>query len=172
MQPGCRNNPAIFSLVPDCFKIQELWIKALEMDPWQLNDIPDYLTTKKKSLWWGSKKRSFFPVVSPWLVCYSTTNGCMVWWRLLVSQLWDYWVVQWLSKNEGPKSKNKRRALAHCLASWSCDGLVYVRRREGVVEVTDSCFKIIWYKNHCLRVYFDLTRPKGQIKWVTCFTTY
>ena len=127
---------------------------------------------KKKSLWWGSKKRSFFPVVSPWLVCYSTTNGCMVWWRLLVSQLWDYWVVQWLSKKEGPKSKNKRRALAHCLASWSCDGLVYVRRREGVVEVTDSCFKIIWYKNHCLRVYFDLTRPKGQIKWVTCFTTY
>ena len=44
---------------------------------------------------------------------------------------------------KGPKSLNKRRTPAHCLASQSCDGLVHVRRREEALEVTDSCFKII-----------------------------
>ena len=42
--------------------------------------------------------------------------------------------------------------------------LVHVRRREKtnrkIMEVTDSCFKNYLMQNHCLRVYFDLTRSK------------
>ena len=45
-------------------------------------------------------------------------------------------------KNGRPRKQKQKRTLAHCLASPSCDGLVHVRRREGVVEVTDSC----WYQ--------------------------
>ena len=36
-----------FFFVPDCFKTQKLCIRALEVDPWALNDIPDYLKTQK-----------------------------------------------------------------------------------------------------------------------------
>ena len=42
-----RNNPAVFFLVSDRFKTQELCIKAFEVDPWQLNNILDYLKTQK-----------------------------------------------------------------------------------------------------------------------------
>ena len=53
------------------------------------------------------------------------------------------------------------------MTSQLCDGLVHVRRREEAVEVTVSCwyqiigFMAIRYEIHCLRVYFDLTQPKG-----------
>ena len=42
-----QKNPAAFFLVPDRFKTHKMFIKALEVDPWQLNDIPGYLRTKK-----------------------------------------------------------------------------------------------------------------------------
>ena len=47
-----------------------------------------------------------------------------------------------IKNTQRPKNKDKRRTPAHCLAPPSCDGLVHVTRREVVVEVTDSCFKI------------------------------
>ena len=76
-------------------------------------------------------------------------------------------IVGWLSgtmviKNARLKSKNKRRTFTYCLAPWSCNGLVYVRREEETVDVTDSCFLIIWYKNYHLRVSFGLTWPKSN----------
>ena len=43
------------------------------------------------------------------------------------------------SKMQGPKSTNKRITPTRCLAFQLCDGFVYVRRREHVLEVTDSC---------------------------------
>ena len=57
-------------------------------------------------------------------------------------------MIKWYDgykKRKDQKSKKKRRVNAYCLAPQSCDGLVYVKRREGVVEVIDSRFKIIWY---------------------------
>ena len=42
-------------------------------------------------------------------------------------------------KTQGPKSTNKRITPTRCLAFQLCDGFVYVRRREQVLEVTDSC---------------------------------
>ena len=42
-----RNKPAVFFLVPDCFITQEMYIKAVEVDPWQLKDVPDHLTTQE-----------------------------------------------------------------------------------------------------------------------------
>ena len=64
-------------------------------------------------------------------------------------------------KMQVTRSKNKGRTPARCLASRSCDGLVYVRRREERLEVTDTCFKIILYENHRPKVYFD--SPSGCI---------
>ena len=43
-------------------------------------------------------------------------------------------------KTQGRESENKGRITANCVASRSCDGLVYVRRRKEAMEVTDSCF--------------------------------
>ena len=40
-------NPAAFFHIRDCFKTQKMCIKALEVDPWQLGDIPDYFKTPK-----------------------------------------------------------------------------------------------------------------------------
>ena len=34
------------SWIPDHFKTQDMWIEALETDPWQLNDIPDHFKTR------------------------------------------------------------------------------------------------------------------------------
>ena len=52
--------------------------------------------------------------------------------------------IKTIKKTQGPKSKNKRRALTYCVASLSCGGLVYVRRPEKrdrkIVEVTDNLF--------------------------------
>ena len=42
-------------------------------------------------------------------------------------KLRDDRLISWYNgyqKRQGPESKNKRRTLAHCLASRSCDGLV------------------------------------------------
>ena len=44
-------------------------------------------------------------------------------------------------KHARHRKQIKRRALTYCMASQLCDGLVLVRRREEVVEVTDSGFK-------------------------------
>ena len=41
------NNSAVFFLVPDRFKTEDMCIKAFEADPWSLCDIPDYLKTQK-----------------------------------------------------------------------------------------------------------------------------
>ena len=41
-----RNNPAVFFLVPDHFKTQDMCIKALEADLWSLYDVPDHLKTQ------------------------------------------------------------------------------------------------------------------------------
>ena len=38
----CKNIGAFF-LVPDCFKTQEMYNDGVEVDPWQMNDVPDYL---------------------------------------------------------------------------------------------------------------------------------
>ena len=46
---------------------------------------------------------------------------------------------------------------------------VFLKIKKGyrkIVEVTDSCFKIIWYQNHRVRVYFDLTQPRDINKLV------
>ena len=40
-------NPAIFFLIPDRFKIQEMCIKAVEVDPWKLYYVPDHFKSQK-----------------------------------------------------------------------------------------------------------------------------
>ena len=42
-----HNNPAVFFLVTDCFITQEMCIKAVEVDPWQLKDVSDHFKTEE-----------------------------------------------------------------------------------------------------------------------------
>ena len=42
-----RKNPPGFFLVPDRFKTQEMCNDAVDVDPWQLNDVLDYLKTQR-----------------------------------------------------------------------------------------------------------------------------
>ena len=41
------NNPAVFFLVSDRFKTQDMCIKALEVDPWSAYDIPHNFKHKR-----------------------------------------------------------------------------------------------------------------------------
>ena len=41
------NNPAVFFLDSDLFKMQGMCIKALEVDPWIVYNIPDNLKTQE-----------------------------------------------------------------------------------------------------------------------------
>ena len=42
-----RDRPAALFLITDCLKTQEICIRAFEVDPWQLKDIPDHLKTQE-----------------------------------------------------------------------------------------------------------------------------
>ena len=39
--------PAAFSLIPDHFKAQQMCIKAVKVDSWQLYDVPDHFKLQK-----------------------------------------------------------------------------------------------------------------------------
>ena len=41
------NNPTVFFLVPDCFKAEGMCHDAVEVDPWQLYDVPGQLKTQE-----------------------------------------------------------------------------------------------------------------------------
>ena len=45
------NNPAVFFLVPECFKTQDMCFKTLEVDPQSLYNIPDNLKTQEQELY-------------------------------------------------------------------------------------------------------------------------
>ena len=54
MQRGNVRQLAVFFLVPERFKIQEMCIKAVEVDPWQLGDVPYHLKLQEmcdKAVW-------------------------------------------------------------------------------------------------------------------------
>ena len=40
-------NPAVFFLIPDNFKTQEMCIEGIEVDSWQLHHVPDRFETQK-----------------------------------------------------------------------------------------------------------------------------
>ena len=47
-----RIRPAALFLLPDCFKAREMYIRAVETDPWQLNDVPDNFEFQVKMMKW------------------------------------------------------------------------------------------------------------------------
>ena len=99
------NNPAVFFLVPDCFKTQEMCDEALEVDPWQLNNVPYYLKTQKmcdKAVKYDPSSLEFVP---DWFV---TQQQLDAWYD---DEYWhhDDEIVEWYNsykKMEGSKSLN------------------------------------------------------------------
>ena len=71
-------NPAAFLLVPDCFKTQEMCIKAVEVDPWQQKDVPDHFKTKNMcdDVAWGDPFSLGF--VLDWFVTQEQVNYDMI----------------------------------------------------------------------------------------------
>ena len=64
-----RINPAVFFLVPDRFKTQEMCIKALKVDTWRvLEDVPDCFKTQDMCDKIVSKCHSSLMYVPDWFV--------------------------------------------------------------------------------------------------------
>ena len=76
--------------VPDCFKTQKLCIRALEVDPWALNDIPDYLKTQKMCDEMVRYDPSSLQLVPDWFVCQQQMD---VWYD---DEYW-YWMIRLMS---------------------------------------------------------------------------
>ena len=41
------DNPAAFFLIANSFKTQEMCIKGVQVDPWQMKDVPDHFKTQE-----------------------------------------------------------------------------------------------------------------------------
>ena len=50
-EEATRVRPAVFFLIPDCFKTQEMCIRAVKVDPWQLIDVPDWFVIQQE-MWY------------------------------------------------------------------------------------------------------------------------
>ena len=46
MQPDNEKQPSSIFLVSERFKTQEMCIKSVEVDPWQLKDVPDHFKSQ------------------------------------------------------------------------------------------------------------------------------
>ena len=133
-----RENPAAFFLVPDGFKTQELCEIAIWFDPWSLYDIPDYLKTQKMC---DNVVRGDPYSLQFVQDCFVTKKQIDVWYYDDEYRNDDE-LIEWYNgyqKRKVQKTKTKRRVNAHCLASRSCDRLVYARRQKEAVEVIDTC---------------------------------
>ena len=116
------NKPAVFFLVPDRFKTQELCIKALEVDPWQLNNIPDYLKTQKMCDKVVKDYPSSLQFVPDWFV---TQQKIDVWYD---DYYWyhDDEIIGWYNgyqKRKAQKAQIKEELLPiawhlHCVMDW------------------------------------------------------
>ena len=152
----CR--PVEFFLIPDRFKAQEICIKTVEVDPWQLEHIRDHLKTQKMCY---KAVRDYLFSMQPVPDWFVTQQQIDIWYD--DDEYYnDNVMIKWYNgykKKQSPKSKNKRRTPGYCFALESCEGLVHVRRQEGVVEVTNSCFKNYLIRNHYYRAYLDPAWP-------------
>ena len=45
-EEGWLKDPLVLRFIPDCFKTQEMCIKALEAGLWELKDVPDHFKTQ------------------------------------------------------------------------------------------------------------------------------
>ena len=75
--------------------------------PWQLRHVHDWIVTQQQiDVWYDADD-------------YCNNDNEMIKW------------YKGYQKRKAQKAKKKRRALTYCLASRSCDRLVYARRRKG-----------------------------------------
>ena len=117
-----RTMPGAFHRIADRFITQELCIKAVEVEPWQLYDAPNYFKTKGMC---DKAVRDYLislQFVPDWLVTQQQIDT----WYDDDYVYNDNEMIKWYGGYK--KCKNERRASTYCLASRSCDGLVYVRR--------------------------------------------
>ena len=90
--------PRVLRHAPDYFKSKRMCERAVEDDLWQLKYVPDcFVTHQQLKIWHDSDDYCCDDKLIEWYDGYKKTNG--------------------------PKSLNKRRALAHCLASIKMLGL-------------------------------------------------
>ena len=130
---------SVLFLNPDRFKKQDMCIKALEVDPWNLYNISDNLKTQKMCDKAIKDDPSSLQFVPDWFV---TQEQIDIWYDD------NYWyhndeLIEWYEgykKRKAQKAKIKEELLPFALAPRLYHGLVYVRRRKEMVEVTDSCF--------------------------------
>ena len=103
------NNPAVFFLVPDHFKTQEMCNEALQVDPWSLYDIPDHFNTQKMCLKAVQDDPSSPQFVPDWLVAWGPVDD-----EYCPKNVWyddEYWyhdgdMIEW---NEGYQKREAQK---------------------------------------------------------------
>ena len=143
-----KEDPGILWPVPDWYKTQETCDKTVEESRGLLEYSPDQYKTQEMGDNAVEEDLCLLEYVPDWLV-----------WQEQID-LWcddnDYYdddvLIEWYEgyqKRKIKKAKIKEELLPIAWHSNHCDELVYVRRQEEAVEVTDSCFKII---KGCLKI--------------------
>ena len=138
MQEMCyevmRAIPNAFHLIPNHCKNQWMCTKAIEENSCQLYYVPDHIKTQGLSKDAFEEEPTSLPHVPNWLVRQQQIkNGMMMTMSIAMMMIMTsiammmkmiFYVVQWLSKTQVTKSRNKRRVNALCLASIKMVGLV------------------------------------------------
>ena len=136
-----------FHRFPDQFKTQEMFIKAVEVDPSFFQLVLDHFQAKEmcdKAIKEDSSSLQFIPD------CFVTREGLYMWHDDYYDDDGGHWddddEDKFFERYDGyKKCKGQKAKIKDELMPISCHPNHVMdwgmsRRREGVVEVTDSCF--------------------------------
>ena len=113
--------------IPDHFKTQKIFERAVCLVPSFLQSIPDHLKTQEICDDAVCRDLFFLQFIPDYFV---TQQQLKIWHDYNV-YYYDDKLIEWYNgykKKKGPKSLNKRRVNAYCLAPIKMVGLVYVKR--------------------------------------------
>ena len=153
------DEPEALKIVPFHLKTQEMCNKAVRIEPPSLTYIPDHFKTEKmydKAVKDDSSSLQFVPdwfISRGWVDCGMMTTvmmmvviGVMMMMMMMMIKI-NILNGTMVMKKKGSKSKNKRRALTHCLPPIKVVELVYANRRKKrdrkIVEITMGFF-CVW----------------------------
>ena len=157
-QKAVDDEPEALKFVPFHLKTQEMRNKAVHIEPPSLTYIPDHLKTEKMYYKAVKDDSSSLQFVSDWFIsrgwvdCGMMTTMMMMLVIGVMMMMMMMIKINFLNgtmvmKKKGSKSKNKRRALTHCLAPIKVEELVYTNRRKKrdrkIVEITMGFF-CVW----------------------------
>ena len=102
---------AIFFLIPDRFKTQEMCIRAVNVDPWHLHDAPNHFKTQEISDKAARDHLSYLRFVPDWFV----TQGQIKLWHDDTYYCNDDRIIKWYKgykRHKAQKAQIKKELMA------------------------------------------------------------